>query len=86
MCNNTLTYAINKTSDRGVFRILHLQMFDDEIKRAAEEALGLLGKEFLPAYVQGIITEKSINFYQVSDIQIQIYNIISQSFFNLNYL
>tara|TARA_Y100000310_G_scaffold38599_1_gene36146 strand:+ start:503 stop:1516 length:1014 start_codon:yes stop_codon:yes gene_type:complete len=41
VCNNTLTYAINKTSDRGVFRILHLQMFDDEIKRAAEEALGI---------------------------------------------
>ena len=41
VCNNTLTYAINHSSNRGTFRILHLQMFDDEIKRAAEEALGL---------------------------------------------
>ncbi len=33
---------------------------------AAEEALGLLGKEFLPAYVQGIITEKSIKSSLIS--------------------
>jgi len=40
VCNNTLTLALN---DAGAnkFRILHLQMFDQEIMQAAEEALGL---------------------------------------------
>lgn len=40
VCNNTLTLALND-SGANKFRILHLQMFDQEIMVAAEEALGL---------------------------------------------
>jgi len=40
VCNNTLTLALND-SGANKFRILHLQMFDQEIMQAAEEALGL---------------------------------------------
>tara|TARA_R110001583_G_scaffold387_9_gene3547 strand:- start:2136 stop:3164 length:1029 start_codon:yes stop_codon:yes gene_type:complete len=39
VCNNTLTLALERNQDR--FRVLHLQMFDEEIQKAAEEALGL---------------------------------------------
>jgi len=39
VCNNTLTMALSQKGQR--FRVLHLQMFDDEIIRAAEEAMGL---------------------------------------------
>jgi len=47
VCNNTLTMALSSGQDR--LRVLHLQMFDEEVKRAAEEALGLsqtLSKKF----------------------------------------
>ena len=40
VCNNTLTLALNDAT-ANKFRILHLQMFDEEIMKAAEEALGL---------------------------------------------
>jgi phage/plasmid-like protein (TIGR03299 family) len=43
VCNNTLTMALNTQGQR--FRVLHLQMFDEEIQRAAEEALGLSGMQ-----------------------------------------
>ena len=39
VCNNTLTMALDSGAER--FRVLHLQMFDEEVKKAAEEALGL---------------------------------------------
>ena len=39
VCNNTLTQAMNMDGNR--FRVLHLQMFDEEIHKAAEEALGI---------------------------------------------
>tara|TARA_R110000796_G_scaffold63798_1_gene147567 strand:+ start:549 stop:1577 length:1029 start_codon:yes stop_codon:yes gene_type:complete len=39
VCNNTLTLALNQNGQK--FRVLHLQMFDEEIMNAAEEALGL---------------------------------------------
>tara|TARA_R100000353_G_C6504326_1_gene194952 strand:+ start:218 stop:1216 length:999 start_codon:yes stop_codon:yes gene_type:complete len=39
VCNNTLTMALNNEGSR--FRIPHLQMFDEEIMRTAEEALGI---------------------------------------------
>jgi phage/plasmid-like protein (TIGR03299 family) len=43
VCNNTLTMALNADGHR--FRVLHLQMFDEEIQNAAEEALGISGKQ-----------------------------------------
>jgi phage/plasmid-like protein (TIGR03299 family) len=43
VCNNTLTQALGQTGSR--FRVLHLQMFDEEIHKAAEEALGLSGEQ-----------------------------------------
>ena len=43
VCNNTLTQALGETGSR--FRVLHLQMFDEEIHKAAEEALGLSGEQ-----------------------------------------
>ena len=43
VCNNTLTQALNMEGNR--FRVLHLQMFDEEIIKAAEEALGISGKQ-----------------------------------------
>lgn len=39
VCNNTLTMALGSGADR--FRVMHLQMFDEEIMKAAEEALGI---------------------------------------------
>lgn len=39
VCNNTLTMALDSLNGR--FRIMHLQMFDEEIMKAAEEALGI---------------------------------------------
>ena len=42
VCNNTLTMALKDQTSK--FRVLHLQMFDEEIMRAAEEALGLSSK------------------------------------------
>lgn len=39
VCNNTLTLALQNQTNK--FRVLHLQMFDEEIMLAAEEALGL---------------------------------------------
>jgi phage/plasmid-like protein (TIGR03299 family) len=39
VCANTLGMALGADGDR--FRVLHLQMFDEEIMQAAEEALGL---------------------------------------------
>jgi len=44
VCNNTLTLAMStgKNSDR--FRVCHVSMFDEEIKLAAEQALGLSGE------------------------------------------
>ena len=41
VCNNTLTLALK--NDNAKFRVVHLQMFDEEIKKAAEESLGLSG-------------------------------------------
>lgn len=41
VCNNTLTQALNDAGSQNRFRVLHLQMFDEEVMRAAEEALGL---------------------------------------------
>ena len=43
VCNNTLTMALGQQGNK--FRVLHLQMFDEEIQRAAEEALGLSGNQ-----------------------------------------
>jgi len=43
VCNNTLTMALNTQGHR--FRVLHLQMFDEEIHKAAEEALGISGQQ-----------------------------------------
>ena len=43
VCNNTLTQALNIEGNR--FRVLHLQMFDEEIQKAAEEALGISGQQ-----------------------------------------
>ena len=43
VCNNTLTMALNMEGSR--FRVLHLQMFDEEIHKAAEEALGISGHQ-----------------------------------------
>jgi phage/plasmid-like protein (TIGR03299 family) len=43
VCNNTLTQALGQAGNR--FRVLHLQMFDEEIHRAAEEALGISGNQ-----------------------------------------
>ena len=39
VCNNTLTLALKQQGNR--FRVLHVQMFDEEIIKAAENALGL---------------------------------------------
>jgi len=41
VCNNTLTQALGDAGAQNRFRVLHLQMFDEEVMRAAEEALGL---------------------------------------------
>ena len=43
VCNNTLNLALNQSGQK--FRVLHLQMFDEEIMNAAEEALGLSDKQ-----------------------------------------
>ena len=43
VCNNTLTMALQNEGNR--FRVLHLQMFDEEIHKAAEEALGISGQQ-----------------------------------------
>ena len=79
VCNNTLTYAINTASNRGTFRILHLQMFDDEIKRAAEEALGI-SAEAIDLY------KEQAEFLSSKRYTLTDFNTTSQSFFNLNYL
>jgi phage/plasmid-like protein (TIGR03299 family) len=39
VCNNTLTMALDNNGHR--FRVMHLQMFSEEIMQAAEEALGI---------------------------------------------
>jgi len=39
VCNNTLTQALNMEGNR--FRVPHITMFDEEVVRAAEEALGI---------------------------------------------
>ena len=39
VCNNTLTLALGQGGSR--FRVLHIQMFDEQVQAAAEEALGL---------------------------------------------
>jgi phage/plasmid-like protein (TIGR03299 family) len=39
VCANTMALALNTDGKR--FRVLHLQAFDDEIMKAAEEALGI---------------------------------------------
>jgi len=43
VCNNTLTMALNADGNR--FRVLHLQMFDEEIQKSAEEALGISSQQ-----------------------------------------
>tara|TARA_R100001530_G_scaffold954_2_gene1672 strand:- start:3497 stop:4510 length:1014 start_codon:yes stop_codon:yes gene_type:complete len=43
VCCNTLALALNTDGKR--FRVLHLQAWDDEIMRAAEEALGISGAQ-----------------------------------------
>ena len=45
VCNNTITLALSQEGITGKFRVLHLQMFDEEIQKAAEEALGLSGQQ-----------------------------------------
>lgn len=40
VCNNTLTLALNDKA-ANKFRVLHVQMFDQDIIKSAEEALGL---------------------------------------------
>jgi len=44
VCNNTLTLAMNTANSKDRFRVCHVQMFDEEIKVAAEQALGLSGE------------------------------------------
>lgn len=39
VCNNTLTLALQQEGTR--FRVPHLQMFDEQIAKAAEQALGI---------------------------------------------
>ena len=43
--NNTITMALNQEGLTGKFRVLHLQMFDEEIMQAAETALGISGEQ-----------------------------------------
>jgi len=45
VCNNTITMALNQEGLTGKFRVLHLQMFDEEIMQAAETALGISGEQ-----------------------------------------
>lgn len=48
VCNNTLTFALNHSelaSSASSFRIPHVQIFDEEIKRTAEQALGITGAQ-----------------------------------------
>ncbi len=45
VCNNTITLALNQEGITGKFRVLHLQMFDEEIMQAAETALGISGEQ-----------------------------------------
>ena len=45
VCNNTITLALNSEGTTGKFRVLHLQMFDEEIMQAAETALGISGEQ-----------------------------------------
>jgi len=45
VCNNTITMALNQEGLTGKFRVLHLQMFDEEIMKAAETALGISGEQ-----------------------------------------
>ena len=45
VCNNTITLALNQEGMTGKFRVLHLQMFDEEIMRSAEQALGISGEQ-----------------------------------------
>lgn len=45
VCNNTITMALNTEGMTGKFRVLHLQMFDEEIMQAAETALGISGEQ-----------------------------------------
>lgn len=44
VCNNTLTMALSDKNNSR-FRVLHVQAFDEEVKRAAEYALGLSGEQ-----------------------------------------
>lgn len=43
VCNNTLTQALNMEGNR--FRVPHITMFDEEVVRAAEEALGISSQQ-----------------------------------------
>jgi phage/plasmid-like protein (TIGR03299 family) len=45
VCNNTLTMALNRGDNRGVFKMPHVKAFDAEIIRSAEEALGLANEK-----------------------------------------
>ena len=45
VCNNTITLALNQEGMTGKFRVLHLQMFDEDIMKAAEQALGISGEQ-----------------------------------------
>ncbi len=45
VCNNTITLALNQEGITGKFRVLHLQMFDQEIIQSAEQALGISGEQ-----------------------------------------
>ena len=45
VCNNTITLAMSQEGLTGKFRVLHLQMFDEEIIQTAEEALGISGEQ-----------------------------------------
>ena len=45
VCNNTITLALNQEGITGKFRVLHLQMFDQEIIQSAEQAMGISGEQ-----------------------------------------
>ena len=72
VCNNTLTMALNADGNR--FRIPHLQMFDEEIQKSAEEALGISG------YQMKMFQEKSEFLASKKTKHIHLENFIAELF------
>ena len=66
VCNNTLTMALAGQGQR--FRVLHLQMFDEQIIQAAEEAMGL-SSERLDEFQQAskFLASRPAKWTQVED-------------------